>query len=225
MLIRLPEVLRPDQVRQAQALLAQGPWEDGQQTAGRQAAQVKQNEQLRFASPEAQALRELVLGALERHPLFLSAALPKKIVPPQFNRYAGASNHYGDHVDNAIRSLGGQRVRGDLSCTVFLADPEDYEGGELVVRHAFGEERVKLAAGEALLYPASSVHRVEPVTRGARLAGFFWVESLVQGEEQRRILFDLDMALMRLREQHGESPETVALMGTYHNLLRLWAQT
>ena len=225
MLIRLPEVLSTAQVQHAQTLLAQGPWEDGQQTAGRQAAQVKQNEQLRFASPEAQALRELVLGALERHPLFLSAALPKKIVPPQFNRYAGASNHYGDHVDNAIRSLGGQRVRGDLSCTIFLADPEDYEGGELVVRHAFGEERVKLAAGEALLYPASSVHRVEPVTRGARLAGFFWVESLVQGEEQRRILFDLDMALMRLREQHGESPETVALMGTYHNLLRLWAQT
>ncbi|MFO1250533.1 MAG: Fe2+-dependent dioxygenase [Inhella sp.] len=225
MLLRLPEVLSADQVRHARELLAQGPWEDGARTAGRQAVQAKQNEQLAFACPEAQALRELLLGALERHPLFLSAALPKKIVPPQFNRYTGSLNHYGDHVDNAIRMLGGQRVRGDLSCTVFLAEPHEYEGGELVVRHAFGEERVKLAAGEALLYPASSVHRVEPVTAGARLASFFWVESLVRGEEQRRILFDLDMALMRLREQHGESDETVALMGTYHNLLRLWADT
>jgi PKHD-type hydroxylase len=225
MLIRLPEVLNAAQLAQARELLAQGPWEDGQQTAGRQAAQVKQNEQLHFHSAAAQTLRELVLGALERHPLFLSAALPKKIVPPQFNRYGASGQHYGNHVDNAIRSLGGQRVRGDLSCTVFFSAPEDYEGGELVVQHSFGSERIKLAAGQAILYPASSVHRVEPVTRGTRLASFFWVESLVQAEEQRRILFDLDMALMRLREQHGESPETVTLMGTYHNLLRLWAQT
>lgn len=225
MLLRLPDVLSAEQVQQARQLLSQAPWEDGRHTAGRQAAQAKQNQQLRFASPQAQALRELVLAALERHPLFLSAALPKKIVPPQFNRYDGALNQYRDHVDNAIRTLGGQRVRGDLSCTVFLTEPDAYEGGELVVQHAFGEERVKLAAGQALLYPASSVHRVAPVTAGTRLAGFFWVESLVRGEEQRRILFDLDMALMRLREQHGESAETVALMGTYHNMLRLWADT
>ncbi|MBH9551518.1 Fe2+-dependent dioxygenase [Inhella gelatinilytica] len=225
MLIRLPEVLSPAAVRRARTLLDQGPWEDGSATAGRQAVAVKNNEQLRLSSPEAQELQALILGALEAHPLFLTAALPKKIVPPQFNRYAGAANAYGNHVDNAIRHLGGQRVRGDLSCTVFLADPDEYEGGELVVEHAFGQERVKLPAGEALLYPASSVHRVEPVTRGMRRASFFWIESLVRSGEQRRILFDLDLALMRLREQHGETDDTVRLMGTYHNLLRLWADT
>lgn len=226
MLLRLPEVLSPEQLAQAHGLLEAGPWEQGSRTAGKQALQAKNNRQLQSDSPAAQALRELVLGALERHPLFLSAALPKKIVPPQFNAYGGAQNAYGDHVDNAIRHLGGQRVRGDLSCTLFLSEPGEYDGGELVLQQpGFGEQRVKLPAGEALLYPAGCVHRVEPVTRGERRASFFWVESLVRREDQRRILFDLDMALMKLRQRDGESEEAVALTGTYHNLLRLWADT
>lgn len=167
-----------------------------------------------------------MLQGLERSALFFSAALPKKIFTPRINRYAGASNHYGNHIDNAIRLLpNGQRVRTDLSCTVFLNPPEDYDGGELTVADTYGEQCVKLPAGHAVLYPGTSLHQVKPVTRGQRVACFFWIESMVRSDEQRRLLFDMDMALLRLRQTHGESAEAVALTGTYHNLLRMWAHT
>jgi PKHD-type hydroxylase len=226
MLIRLPAVLSPAALAQAQARLAQAAWLPGARTAGSQAAQVKANEQLDPADPACAELQNLVLTALERQPHFLSAALPKRVLPPQFNRYGAELNRYGDHVDQAIRyTPSGQRLRSDLSATLFLSEPADYDGGELVIQHAFGEERVKLAAGDLLLYPGSSVHRVEPVTRGQRLASFFWVESLVRSESRRRLLYDMDMALMALRDRHGDSAETVALTGSYHNLLREWADT
>jgi PKHD-type hydroxylase len=230
MLLQIPQVLDAGTLRQALELLAGAAWVDGRSTAGPQAAQAKRNQQLDPATPVAQALRALVLQALDGHALFFSAALPKRVLPPQFNRYSGDTNHYGDHVDQAIRYGGqggepGQRVRTDLSCTLFLSDPADYDGGELVIEHGFGQQRVKLAAGDLVLYPGTSVHRVEQVTRGARLAAFFWIESMVRRDDQRQLLFDMDMALMRLRGTHGESPETVRLTGTYHNLLRMWADS
>jgi PKHD-type hydroxylase len=227
MLLQIPQILDAGALRQAHELLAGAAWVDGRGTAGPQAAQAKRNQQLDPAAPGAQALRALVLRALDGHALFFSAALPKRVLPPQFNRYAGDTNHYGDHVDQAIRygAESGQRVRTDLSCTLFLSDPADYDGGELVIEHSFGQQRAKLAAGDLVLYPGTSVHRVEPVTRGARLAAFFWIESMVRRADQRQLLYDMDMALMRLRGTHGESPETVRLTGTYHNLLRMWADS
>jgi PKHD-type hydroxylase len=227
MLIHIPQVLGLDDLAQARRLLAAAPWQDGQASAGRQAAQVKNNQQLPPTCAQALELQALVLGALEKHPLFFSATLPRKVFPPMFNRYGGDQNFYGDHVDNAIRYAPGTgaRTRTDISCTLFLAEPADYDGGELVIQGSFGEQRVKLTAGDAVIYPGTSVHRVEPVTRGVRLASFFWIESMVRSEEQRRLLFDFDMHLMRLREQHGETAAAVALTGTYHNLLRMWAST
>lgn len=227
MLLHVPDVLRPEELTQARALLAQGHWTDGRLTAGSQAAEVKRNEQLAADSEQARRLQALVLQALERHALFFSAALPKRVLPPLFNRYGGQSNHYGNHVDQAVRYIAGrnERVRTDISCTLFLAEPAEYEGGELVIEDTYGQQRIKLPAGHLVLYPGTSVHRVEPVTRGARLASFFWVESMVRSDEQRRLLFDMDMALVRLRGTHGESPDLVRLTGTYHNLLRLWADT
>jgi PKHD-type hydroxylase len=230
MLIHLPRVLKPDALAQAQRLLASGPWADGRATAGPQAATVKHNQQLPADCAEAQALRLLVLEGLDRHALFFSAALPKRVLPPAFNRHAGAANHYGRHVDQAVRHiaagpLAGQRLRADLSCTLFFSDPASYDGGELVIESGHQPPRIKLAAGDAILYPGTSVHSVEPVTRGERLASFFWIESLVRHAEQRRILFDMDSALQQLRQRDGESAEAVALTGSYHNLLRLWADT
>ena len=227
MLIRIPAVLSPEALARSHQLLADAPWEPGEFTAGVQAAQVKNNLQLPATCAQAQALQAMVLGALEKHPLFFSATLPKKLFPPMFNRYEGVHNSYGDHVDKAVRYAPGSgvRVRTDISCTLFLAEPDSYDGGELVIADTFGEHRIKLAAGDAVVYPGTSVHRVEPVTRGARLASFFWIESMVRSDEQRRLLHDMDMALMRLRARDGESDEAVALTGTYHNLLRLWADT
>jgi PKHD-type hydroxylase len=231
MLLKIPQVLSPDVLAQAQALLLSARWEDGRATAGSQAAQVKRNQQLPRDGRETPALQALVLQALEQHALFFSAALPKCVLPPQFNRYAGAANTYGAHVDQAVRYMPGpapgsaQRVRSDISCTLFLSDPQDYDGGELVIDDSFGEQRVKLGAGDLLLYPASSVHRVEPVTRGERLASFFWIESMVRSDAQRRLLYDMDLSLMSLRQAHGESAAVVQLTGTYHNLLRMWADT
>ena len=227
MLLKIERVLSPEQLAQARALLAQACWEDGRLTAGTQALGVKNNEQLARDGRESRALQELLLQALERHPLFFSAALPKRVLPPMFNRYGGTTNTYGNHVDQAVRYLPGgmQRVRTDISCTLFLAEPHEYEGGELVIQDTYGEQRVKLAAGDLVLYPGTSVHRVEPVTRGHRVASFFWVESMVRSDEQRRLLYELDMALMRLRAEHGDSAATVQLTGTYHNLLRMWADT
>jgi PKHD-type hydroxylase len=180
----------------------------------------------------AQALQGLILSALDRHPLFFSATLPKRVFPPMFNRYGGRTNTYGAHVDNAVRYVparGGlppERVRTDISCTLFLADPADYDGGELVIDDTYGEQRVKLAAGDMVVYPGTSVHRVEPVTRGHRVASFFWVESMVRSDEQRRLLHDMDRHLMHLRSTVGETDAgVVGLTGSYHNLLRLWADT
>lgn len=226
MLLNIPDILSAAEVRQARELLDAAPWGDGRASAGDQAALVKHNEQLPHDCEAARTVRATILRGLDRQPLFLSAALPRKVFTPRFNRYSGAANHYGEHVDNAIRFMeNGQRVRTDISCTVFLSDPGEYDGGELVIRDTFGTQQVKLPAGHAVLYPGTSVHQVLPVTRGARVACFFWIESMVRSDEQRRLLYDMDMALMQLRQQHGDSPATTALTGTYHNLLRQWADT
>ncbi|MGY0195653.1 Fe2+-dependent dioxygenase [Leptothrix sp. BB-4] len=231
MLLHVPQVLSADELAQARALLLDAPWADGGVTAGVQSAQVKNNLQLPQAHPTTQALQKLVLAGLNRHVTFFSAALPKKVFPPLFNRYGGAHNAFGNHVDNAVRFITsgpqtGQRVRTDVSCTLFLADPADYDGGELVIEDTYGSQRVKLPAGDLVLYPGTSVHRVEPVTRGTRIASFFWIESMVRSDEQRRLLFDMDRHLMHLRQSVGETDAgVIGLTGTYHNLLRLWAET
>ncbi|MDD2545910.1 MAG: Fe2+-dependent dioxygenase [Burkholderiaceae bacterium] len=226
MLLHLPGVLHPSEVAQAQALLAQAHWQDGRVSAGEQAAQAKNNQQLPENAAPAPALRQMLLQALERSAVFFSATLPHSIAPPMFNRYGGATNAFGNHVDSAVRYLpGGQkRVRTDLSCTLFLSSPSDYDGGELVIEDPFAPQRIKLAAGDMVVYPGTSVHRVEPVTRGQRLASFFWIQSMVRSQEQRRLLFDMDQHLMQLRTELGEQhPAAIGLTGTYHNLLRLWA--
>lgn len=228
MLLHLKQLLTPDEVRTAQALLGDdAPWMDGRSSAGAQAVMQKNNLQLAQDSAASRQLQALVLAALQRDALFFSATLPRKIFNPLFNRYSGTANCYGAHVDGAVlhSSASGEWVRSDISCTLFLADPDTYEGGELTIHDSYGEQRVKLPAGDAVIYPGTSVHRVAPVTRGARIASFFWIESMVRHDEQRRLLFDLDMNLLKLRQQHGESPETTALTGVYHNLLRQWAST
>jgi PKHD-type hydroxylase len=227
MLVHLPQILSADEVARVRAVLAEAPWVDGRVTAGVQSALLKNNEQLDQQGEASRRLQPIVLEALNRSALFFSAALPKKVFPPLFNRYGGAANAFGNHVDNAVRyppGGRGERVRTDLSCTAFLADPADYDGGELVIEDTYGAQRVKLPAGHAVLYPGTSVHRVEPVTRGHRLASFFWIESMVRSDEQRRLLFDMDTHLMSLRSTVGETdPAVVGLTGTYHNLLRSWA--
>lgn len=228
MLVHIPEVLNADELRQVRAVLAVAQWSDGKVTAGVQSAQMKNNEQLDQQGEAARRLQPLVLAGLNRHPLFFSAALPKKVFPPLFNRYGGATNAFGSHVDNAVRYPPGglgERVRTDLSCTLFLADPSDYDGGELVIEDTYGQQRIKLPAGDMVLYPGTSVHRVEPVTRGHRVASFFWIESMVRSDEQRRLLFEMDGHLMQLRSRVGETdPAVIGLTGTYHNLLRHWAE-
>lgn len=207
------------------ALLAAAQWQDGRATAGAQAVRVKNNQQLAPASDAARKAGAVIRAALDRNPRLLSAALPRKVFPPHFNRYGGDANRYGPHVDGAVRlAPGGERVRTDLSCTVFLSDPQDYDGGELLISEGDSRRSVKLAAGHAVLYPGTQVHEVTPVTRGERLACFFWIESMVRSSEQRRLLFEFDEALMALRAQ-GESNITVTMAGTYHNLLRMWADT
>jgi PKHD-type hydroxylase len=227
MLLHLREVLTPDELRAARARLDRAAWGDGRVTAGPQSAQAKNNEQLPADSEDARVLQQLVLGGLNRHDQFFSAALPKRVFPPLFNRYGGQANAFGDHVDNAIRFLPGgrgERLRTDLSCTLFLSAPDEYDGGELVIEDTFGPRSVKLPAGDMVLYPGTSVHRVQPVTRGARIASFFWVESMVRSDEQRRLLHEMDGHLMRLRGAHGEhDAAVVGLTGTYHNLLRMWS--
>jgi PKHD-type hydroxylase len=229
MILFLPELLNADAVRQARELLLALPeseWADGRDSAGSQARKVKDNLQLPHTHPVAAQIRHWVLGGLDQSSTFFSAALPLKVFTPRINRYTPEFPHYGLHTDTAIRARAdGQRVRTDLSCTVFLNDPDDYEGGELRAQDQSAVHRVKLPAGHAVLYPGNTLHEVTPVTRGQRLACFFWVESMVRSDEQRRILFDLDMNLLKLREQHGETPETTALTGVYHNLLREWANT
>ncbi len=236
MMIQIPAVLEGETLEHCRGLLARADWEDGRSTAGHQSAKVKHNQQLPEGSPAALALGEIVLRALERSPLFMSAVLPQRVFPPLFNRYqAGMS--FGSHVDNAIRAVTGSpvRLRTDVSATLFLSDPDRYDGGELVVEDTYGEHRVKLPAGDLIVYPASSLHHVTPITRGARLASFFWVQSLVRDPGQRALLFDLDMAIMAVNRQSGqrlapdahgaEADPALALTGVYHNLLRRWADT
>ena len=228
MLLRLPEFLPRDQVlAMRQALETSSDWTDGRSTAGHQAVAVKHNEQLAQDSAVAQALQTQVLQAVHSHALLMSAALPRRVFNPLFNRYRPEHPSYGAHIDGAVlHSRRSQEwVRSDVSCTVFLSEPESYDGGELLIHDTFGPQRVKLAAGDAVLYPSSSLHEVTAVTRGARLASFFWIESMVRSDEQRRLLFELDMSLLSLHQRHGETAETTALTGTYHNLLRMWGHT
>ena len=226
MILVLPNLLGPAEVARARALLQAAPWADGRIGAGSQAVQAKNNEQLPADCDAARQVGALVLAALDRSPQFLAACLPKRIFPPRINRYSGGTNAYGRHVDGAIRFTDpGQRVRTDISCTVFLTDPQEYDGGELTVHEAAGVQRFKLPAGHAILYPGTHVHEVTPVTRGARVAAFFWIESLIRRDDQRRLLHEFDLALTAMRQAAGETEHTVALMGTYHNLLRMWADT
>lgn len=226
MLIEIPNVLSPDHAAQMRALLEAANWVDGRVTAGYQAARVKNNAQLPEAHPLTHELGDEVLAALERTPLFISAALPLKVYPPMFNRYAGGQA-FGTHVDTAIRSIPGtpHRVRTDLSATLFLTPPEDYDGGELVVEDAYGAHAVKLPAGHMVVYPAGSLHDVRPVTRGARIGAFFWIQSMVRDDGARTMLFDLDSSIQAIAADHPEHPSLVQLTGVYHNLLRRWADT
>jgi PKHD-type hydroxylase len=225
MILHLPQILDADRLARCRALLAEAEWADGRITAGTQAATAKNNRQLPEDSPQALALRGIVLEALSRNAQFFTAALPKRIYPPLFNRYGGSANSFGNHVDNAIRThpASAQHVRTDLSFTLFLNDPEEYDGGELVIEDGFGGRPVKLPAGDLILYPSYSVHRVEPVTRGARLACFSWLESMVREPQRRELLYELDMSILALRQEQGETPTAVRLTSCYHNLLRMWA--
>ena len=226
MLVQIPQLLNDDQVRSMRAALdaPDAPWVDGRVTAGHQGARVKQNQQVDESSALARTLGDVVLAALERHPLFISAVLPQRVYPPLFNRYEGGMQ-FGSHVDGAARLLpgGGDKIRTDVSATLFLAPPESYDGGELLIEDTFGTHAVKLAAGDLVVYPANSLHRVAPVTRGARLASFFWVQSMVRDDAQRAILFDLDRSIQRLNARVADDPAMVSLVGVYHNLLRQWA--
>ena len=227
MLVHVKEVLNRDELRAARRILDRAVWGDGRVTAGMQSALAKNNQQLDQQGEAAKALQPIVLQGLNRHMDFFSAALPKRVFPPLFNRYGGTANAFGNHVDNAVRFIPGtlgERVRTDISCTLFLSRPEEYDGGDLVVEDTFGTQRIKLPAGDMVLYPGTSVHRVEPVTRGQRIASFFWVESMVRSDEQRRLLYEMDRHLMRLRSTVGEEePAVIGLTGLYHNLLRAWA--
>ena len=233
MLLHIPQVLNADELAALRTRLAAAEWVDGQHSAGPQAASAKRNQQLAPHDPALPALQAQVLAALQRSALFFSAALPRQVLPPMFNRYAGAQNAYGDHVDQAIRYAPGgpghaaAALRTDLSCTLFLSDPDSYTGGGLQLRQGAGlaPPAIRLPAGDLLLYPANQVHQVLPVQQGERLACVFWVQSLVRDPAQRQLLFDMDVALMRLRGTLGETPDLVLLTGQYHNLLRMWADT
>lgn len=224
MLLSIPDVLTPEQVTESRRLLDSAEWVDGRITAGHQSALAKENMQLREDDPAARHVGELILEALERNRLFTSAALPLKVFPPLFNRYSGGQS-FGTHVDNAIRQVRGtpHRVRTDLSATLFLAGPDEYDGGELVIEDVFGVHSVKLPAGHMILYPSSSLHHVQQVTRGARVASFFWIQSMVRDDSHRTILLDLDVAIERINCDMPGHASAVQLTGVYHNLLRQWA--
>lgn len=225
MLVQIPDVLGREQIASSRRRLDGSRWIDGGVTAGHQSRLAKNNMQLAEDDPAAIEIGDMILAALEQNPLFVSAALPRKIFPPLFNRYSGGQN-FGTHVDNAIRQVVGteHRVRTDLSATLFLSEPDEYEGGELVVEDNYGVQQVKLAAGSMILYPASSLHHVTPVTSGARVASFFWIQSMVRDDGQRTLLFDLDSAIQRLAAASPDHPSVIQLTGIYHNLLRRWAE-
>jgi len=222
MLLQIPQVLTKAEVAEIRGLIDAADWIDGSVTAGHQSALAKRNEQLPETSAPARAAGGHILAAMERNALFTTAALPARVFPPLFNRYTGGDN-FGAHVDNAIRQApGGQRLRTDLSATLFLSEPEDYDGGELVIDDTFGAHAVKLSAGDLILYPASSLHQVTAVTRGVRTAAFFWVQSLVRDDARRTLLFDMDLAIQRLAQSAGQGdPSILSLTGAYDNLLRL----
>jgi PKHD-type hydroxylase len=226
MLICIPDILGKAEVAEFRDIMDASEWEDGRSTAGAQSAMVKKNEQLPPNSATARQLGERVVRALAANPLFISAAVPRHIFPPLFNRY-GAGNHFGVHVDNAVRGdhLTGTRIRTDLSVTLFLSEPDQYDGGELVVEDYYGSHEIKLPAGHLVLYPASSLHMVTPVTRGIRVASFFWLQSMIRDAHARSLIFDLDTAIQGLVGRIGrDDPHTVKLAGIYHNLIRYWAE-
>ena len=226
MLVRIPQLLSKAEAADMRRRLEQAPWVDGKVTAGAQSARAKHNLQVPEEVPVARELGETILTALGQNETFVSAALPMRVFPPLFNRYE-AGMDFKAHVDNAIRFAPGMiRMRTDVSTTLFLSEPEDYDGGELVIEDTYGEQRIKFAAGDAVLYPATSLHRVEPVTRGARWASFFWTQSMVRDEAQRRTLYDLDTAIQQVRGTMSDDDHAViSLTGVYHNLLRMWAET
>jgi PKHD-type hydroxylase len=223
MLLHIAEVLNPGEAAAARASLESADWVDGRVTAGYQSARAKHNLQLPEDHPVGRELREKIVIALERNSLFMGAALPLRVFPPLFNRYEGGHS-FGTHIDNAIRQAPGLRVRTDLSATLFLTPPEEYDGGELVVEDTYGTSAVKLPAGHLVLYPATSLHHVRPVTRGARISSFFWIQSMIRDDGQRTLLFDLDMAIQRISGENPDHPSAVQLTGVYHNLIRMWAE-
>lgn len=224
MLVAIPDVLTPEQVAEGRRLLETADWVDGRVTAGHQGAHVKNNRQLPQDSEAGRVVGQMILEALGRNPLFMSAALPLHVPPPTFNRY-GLGQTFGNHVDGAMRFMpNGQRMRTDLSCTLFFSGPDDYDGGELIIEDVYGPRGVKLPAGHMVLYPSTSVHRVTPVTRGERLASFFWLQSMVRDDAKRALLFDMDLAIQRLGAGAANDPSVVSLTGVYHNLLRMWGE-
>ena len=227
MLVAVPAVLSPEQLTEVRRLVEAGAWEDGKATAGHQSELTKRNLQLPASCPNAVAAGEMVLSALSTNGLFMSAALPHRVFPPLFNRYDASAGHsFGNHVDNAIRYLpdGSGRLRTDLSATLFLSEPDEYDGGELIVEDTYGEHAVKLPAGDMVLYPSTSLHRVEPITRGSRVASFFWIQSMVRDDGKRALLLEMDAAIRTLAGSVGDqNASIVSLTGTYHNLLRRWA--
>jgi PKHD-type hydroxylase len=225
MLVHISEVLTPEEATAARASLETADWVDGRVTAGYQSARAKDNLQLPGDHPLARELRERIVIALERNPLFMGAALPLRVFPPLFNRYEGGHS-FGTHVDNAIRQVPGSahRIRTDLSATLFLTPPEDYDGGELMVEDTYGTQSLKLPAGHLVLYPSTSLHHVRAVTRGARVSSFFWIQSMIRDDAQRTVLFDLDMAIQRIAAEAPDHPSAVQLTGVYHNLIRMWAE-
>ncbi|AMJ57308.1 MULTISPECIES: Fe2+-dependent dioxygenase [Stenotrophomonas] len=225
MLLHIPNVLSPEQVALFRQKLDAADWTDGRETVGHLGTHAKRNQQLPENSPLRRELGETVLLALASNPSFFSAALPLKYLPPRFNRYSGGGN-YGFHVDGAVMNLGqGEQLRSDVSCTLFLCEPDEYEGGELIISDTYGEHEVKLPAGDLVVYPSSSLHKVQPVTRGARLASFFWVQSMVRDDAHRRLLWEMDTSIQQLTQDCPQHPSLVSLTGIYHNLLRQWAQT
>lgn len=225
MLLAIPNVLTPAQVTEARSILEAAEWVDGKATAGHQGARVKDNMQLPVESPASRQVGAMILKALGANPLFMSAALPLHILPPMFNRYSGGQT-FGNHVDGSIRTIPGtgHRLRTDLSCTLFFAGPEEYDGGELIIEDTYGSKSVRLPAGHMILYPSTSLHQVTPVTRGARLCSFFWLQSMIRDDGQRRLLFEMDVAIQRLGAENATHPSVVSLTGVYHNLLRQWAE-
>jgi PKHD-type hydroxylase len=225
MLLHIDSVLTPEEAATYRSALERADWVDGRVTAGYQSARTKHNMQMPEDHPLSRELSGRIVAAIERSPLFMGAALPHRVFPPLFNRYEGGQS-FGTHVDNAVRQISatGDRIRTDLSATLFLTSPEDYDGGELMIEDTYGTQSVKLPAGHMVLYPATSLHHVRPVTRGTRISSFFWIQSMIRSDAQRTILFDLDMAVQRLAAESPEHPSAVQLTGIYHNLIRMWAE-